>query len=1283
MADQECETNQYEQYQTGLQACSYGSDLCEPGVLVGSTRPIVYNGETSISIHCRTKICGTSDEEEVPSTFINKCPSQTELQFKKVAQDLYAGSCRSGSIIQAENRILGESVPIVGADFNFNYFTSWVEGRKADRSVRANLAPARAGMFYYVVPVKYDINIYVGEMSGAIGANPAVSETDYAADDKEFVWDGLDENGNPILGGTKVKTVITTKALAGNVDLVDEIFVGSLKAIYLGLGGWLPSNYYFYDPSSSLLYSGDGEKQKIKVTKIVGGGYYYAIDDATKVLFFNSTGRITTIKSGLLGTTLVTYNYTSAGYLASIVEPFGKTTYFNRDSAGKFTSITAANGKITNVTINTAGYLASVTNPMNQTHSFTYGYMGLLQTFTKPGGQVSTFGYDYDGNLASDTHSGGFFWELFKSSGVSTPINSVIESPMGRQSRFEGSWEGDVLRSTEYLPTGGENKYYSEPTTIERESRGVTHNEGLTVDPRFPDSRYVSSFTYRDQVRTGVGVTTTRQVTLLDSSDPFSIDAYSIDTYGPAAATANTTYNPSAKTFTTVTGSGVSSVVGIDSYERTISEKQGSLAQINYGYTQDKLTSITQSTRVTSFGYNSTTGYLESVTNPLNQSTLFSYNDAGELIGQVGPDLRTVAYQRDANGNISGITPFGRPIHQFTINANELPSGYQPPILSGVTNVNTTYSYNDDKQLTQVTKPNGQSINYSYDLTTGLMTGFTAPAGNYVIETNMPSELPSKITMPNGFSSYINWANTEGVYYAYHNASDTMLYSYAKNYESNGNLSSDVVTNPSGTLSSISYEYDNDNRPWKAGDMVMTYNTPNGQLTTVKMGTSSTTGFTDTYTYNTFGEVTGYTAKRGPTTLYTMTLTRDALGRIDTKSQTMNSATDAYVYGFDTAGRLQQVTKNSSVVANYGYDSNSNRNSGNVGAQTTTATYDDQDRLTAYNSLTFTYNANGDLLTKTNTVTSTTTQYTYDVFGNLTQVILPGGATAITYEVDGLNRRVGMKVNGVVQKRWVYQDQYRIAAEMNSAGTITKRFVYGSKGNIPDYMIASGVKYRIISDQLGSPRLVVKQSDGTISQRMNHDEFGRVTEDTNPGFIPFGFAGGLYESQTGLVRFGARDYDPEIGRWTAKDPIRFKGGDVNLYAYVHSDPINYFDMRGKDETLAIVITTGAAIVSAPTVVAGVAFVASAVVVGYGISKAIDYFVESRSLPKNGPPNDSLVLPDSKDPTKKWQERFYDDKGNPIKDIDYGHDHGQGNPHVHDWGPDGRGGPRPPNKGECP
>lgn len=81
---------------------------------------------------------------------------------------------------------------------------------------------------------------------------------------------------------------------------------------------------------------------------------------------------------------------------------------------------------------------------------------------------------------------------------------------------------------------------------------------------------------------------------------------------------------------------------------------------------------------------------------------------------------------------------------------------------------------------------------------------------------------------------------------------------------------------------------------------------------------------------------------------------------------------------------------------------------------------------------------------------------------------------------------------------------------------------------------------------------------------MDYDAWGKVTNDTNPGFQPFGYAGGIYDRDTGLVRFGARDYDPEIGRWTTKDPIGFAGG-LNHYTYVSGNPIMYFDASGLAE----------------------------------------------------------------------------------------------------------------------
>jgi RHS repeat-associated protein len=90
----------------------------------------------------------------------------------------------------------------------------------------------------------------------------------------------------------------------------------------------------------------------------------------------------------------------------------------------------------------------------------------------------------------------------------------------------------------------------------------------------------------------------------------------------------------------------------------------------------------------------------------------------------------------------------------------------------------------------------------------------------------------------------------------------------------------------------------------------------------------------------------------------------------------------------------------------------------------------------------------------------------------------------------------------------------------------------------------------------------VNTADGAVVQRIDHDEFGNFTTDTNPNFQPFAYAGGLYDEHTKLIRFGARDYDAETGRWTAKDLIRFAGREPNLYAYVANKPINAIDPSG-------------------------------------------------------------------------------------------------------------------------
>src|SRR5207237_9965786 len=91
--------------------------------------------------------------------------------------------------------------------------------------------------------------------------------------------------------------------------------------------------------------------------------------------------------------------------------------------------------------------------------------------------------------------------------------------------------------------------------------------------------------------------------------------------------------------------------------------------------------------------------------------------------------------------------------------------------------------------------------------------------------------------------------------------------------------------------------------------------------------TSSTLGSTtETRGYNSYGEEQSYTVKFGSTVLYSVDYgTRDALGRIVTKTETIQGETHTSMYGYDARNRLQDVTKDGVAVSHYDYDGKGNR----------------------------------------------------------------------------------------------------------------------------------------------------------------------------------------------------------------------------------------------------------------------------------------------------------------------------------------------------------------------
>ena len=380
-----------------------------------------------------------------------------------------------------------------------------------------------------------------------------------------------------------------------------------------------------------------------------------------------------------------------------------------------------------------------------------------------------------------------------------------------------------------------------------------------------------------------------------------------------------------------------------------------------------------------------------------------------------------------------------------------------------------------------------------------------------------------------------------------------------------------------------------------------------GLLTGTSIGMLS-----DAYTYNTFGETSEYSLMENGAVVFDEQYVRDDAGRITSRTETSAGTSTTIGYSYDTAGHLASVTRDGTQTTAYSYNANGGRSAKSMPGATYSATYDDQDRLLTYLGATYSYTANGELSTKTDM--NGTTSYTYDALGNLRTVVLPDGKR-VDYVIDGQNRRVGKKVNGTLVQGWLYADQLRIVAELDGTGTIVSQFVYGTHTNVPDYMLHGGNTYRFITDHVGSPRFLIDIGTNLV-QSVDYDEFGTVLSDSNPGFQPFGFAGGLYDADTKLVRFGARDYDPSTGRWTAKDPIGFRGGWTNFFDYVGNDPINFIDPSGLQRT-----------------------------------------------PAQGQPPGTQTFPNDQGGKTV---RTYGPDGRATQDVDYGHDHGQGDPHVHDW-----------------
>jgi RHS repeat-associated protein len=1063
---------------------------------------------------------------------------------------------KCGSIVQVDTGVLGETIPLYGTPFKLTYMSDRVKGYKSAFRIQVPLTDA-------TVPSDID-HVQIGiTYSDRSYTNTYVASANLT---QSFEWDGLDSSSAEVAGGTKAIATVSPLGTGLSYTPVSTTFsydLGVWKVSKLGLGLWGVDVVHFYDTSLKRLVQGDGGGRYVDAIALTGGDLRVPSKDGTLVYEFDSSGRHLRTRHGLTGTTLYTFSYDSSGRLTTIVDEYSNTTTFNRDMSGLPTTIVGPYGQTTTLTLDSNGFISDVETPDSKHFSMTYwSAHGLLETFQNPSGLISTFMYDTDGKLTSDINNAGHSLTLTATTPNPTFISTAVVSAVGRSVTVQtsrtpstDSRTPDGIDTTQLVGPTGESPIHQttiNSTTEAYMDQGMTNQLGYTADIRFG----APVVFYNSQALTspfGVGPSPSFAQALSPATvtDPFTFDSLVVTrTEGTNVSTS--IYDTSTQVSTLTSPVGRTSTVEIDTNGKVISSQVGSLTATSLSYdTHGRLSEVDQGTRSYVYAYN-TAGFLSSITDPLSLSTAYTYDAAGRVLTATLPDTRVISYSYNDNGKLLSVTPANSQVHGFLRDLLDTITSYLPPALGGAT-VNTTYGYDLDGNLTTINRPDGVTVTLGYLSDANLLHSISTPLGNYNLSYN-GNKVLSFVSSPDVIQNSLSNDGTLLTEDAVQTAdTGSSLGTVDLSYDNHFNDATDKVTDMASANSTISFGYDADDFITTAGDETLTRRSADGLLDSTSLG-----NVTDSYGYNSFGEVTSYTASYSGTAIYSYTLTRDGKGRISAKSETIGGVTTSYGYTFDSAGRLTAVSKNGSAYNSYTYDDNSNITSGTQAGTSITATYDAQDQMSAWNSNAYTYGNNGELSTKV--VGSTTTTYVYDVLGGLISV--SDGTNTYTYQHDGFHRRESKTLNSTLQRRYLYRKS-QLLAELDGSGAMATRFVYGSRSNVPDYILVGTTDYRIITDHLGSPRLVVNSGTGTVAQQIEYNEFGKVLSDTSPGFQPFGFAGGIYESATGLVRFGARDYDPETGRWTSKDPILFGGGDTNLYGYVLNDPINLTDISGQ------------------------------------------------------------------------------------------------------------------------
>jgi RHS repeat-associated protein len=236
----------------------------------------------------------------------------------------------------------------------------------------------------------------------------------------------------------------------------------------------------------------------------------------------------------------------------------------------------------------------------------------------------------------------------------------------------------------------------------------------------------------------------------------------------------------------------------------------------------------------------------------------------------------------------------------------------------------------------------------------------------------------------------------------------------------------------------------------------------------------------------------------------------------------------------------------------YGYGNDGNRISAggsfarvSLPAVLNSASYDANNRLTQWGSATLSYDANG------NMTSDGTNTYTWDARSRLSSM------TGVSFQYDPFGRRTSRTTGGTTT-RFLHDGFNRVQELVGS--TVTANLITGLGVDETFTRTDSAGTRSLLPDALGSTIALTDNLD-TIQTQYTYEPFGKTTASGPANANPLQYTGRESEGN-GLYYYRERYYNAALQSFISEDPLDFAGGDVDLYAYVSGDPIDFRDPYG-------------------------------------------------------------------------------------------------------------------------